>query len=57
MANEINNKLDRLDGKKKRTCDDGCKYFMFPDLPIACVLSDVYSVRQGEDCSLYEEDK
>lgn len=57
MANEINNKLDRLDGKKKRTCDDGCKYFMFPDLLIACVLSDVYSVRQGEGCYIYEEDK
>ena len=57
MANEINNKLDKLEGKKKRICDDGCKYFMFPDLPIACVLSDVYSVRQGEECSLYEEDK
>jgi len=57
MANEINNKLDKLDGKKKRPCDDGCKYFMFPSLPIACVLSEVYSVPKGKDCYIYEEDK
>lgn len=54
MANEICNKLDQIEGKEKKPCDDGCKYFMFPQLKTACCLSDVYSVKKGELCSIYE---
>lgn len=53
MANEICNKLDQLEGKTKIPCDAGCKYFKFPHLDIACVLSEVYSVKKGEGCYIY----
>lgn len=55
MADERCNKLDKLDGKVKRTCDKGCVNFRFPHLDRACVLSEVYSVTQGEGCYIYKE--
>lgn len=54
MANELANKIDEQSGKKKIPCDDGCKYFMFPQNEIACCLSEVYSVKKGEGCYTYE---
>ena len=54
MANEICNKLDQIEGKEKKPCDDGCKYFLFPQNKTACCLSEVYSVKKGEDCYIYE---
>ena len=54
MANEKCNHLDRLEGKEKKVCNSGCKNFYFPNLPTACVLSEVYSVKQGEGCYIYE---
>lgn len=54
MAKEECNKLDRLEGKQKRLCDKGCKYFSFHHLDRACVLSEVYSVEQGQCCYIYE---
>ena len=57
MANKICNKLDRLEGKKKTPCDAGCKYYKFSHLDTACVLSDVFSVKKGEDCYIYEDNK
>ena len=54
MANEICNKLDKLEGKKKTPCNVGCKNFKFPHLDTACVLSEVYSVKKGEGCYIYE---
>jgi len=55
MADERCNKLDRLEGKVKRNCDKNCKNFKFPHLDTACVLSEVYSVKQNEGCYIYEE--
>lgn len=49
--------LDRLDGKTATPCDDGCKNYHFPHLDNACVLSEVYSVRKGEPCLIYEPRK
>jgi uncharacterized protein YutD len=55
MANGICNKLDKLEGKIKITCDAGCKYFKFPHLETACVLSEVYSVKKGGGCYIYDK--
>ncbi len=57
MANDICNHLDKMDGKEKRICDSGCKNFRFPHLERACVLSEVYSVKKGEGCYIYEQEK
>lgn len=54
MANIECDMLDRKEGKVKKKCDSGCKYFMFQHLETACVLSEVYSVKQGEECYIYE---
>ena len=54
MANEICNKLDQIEGKEKKHLDDGCKYILFPQNKTACCLSEVYSVKKGEDCYIYE---
>ncbi len=54
MAKEECNKLDRLEGKQKRICDQGCKNYMFDHLDTACVLSEVYSVKKGEGCYIYQ---
>lgn len=55
MAREECNILDRLEGKEKRICDKGCEYFRFPHRITACVLSEVFSVRKGEECYIYED--
>ena len=54
MADERCNILDKKDGKVKRVCDKGCRYFSFPHMDRACVLSEVYSVKQGEGCYIYK---
>ena len=54
MAKEICNTLDRIEGKKTKKCDSGCKYYRFEHLDTACVLSEVYSVRKNEPCYVYE---
>jgi hypothetical protein len=48
----INKQLDKNEPKQK--CDDACKYFKFAHLDTACVLSDVFSVRQGALCAIYK---
>jgi hypothetical protein len=53
MAHPICTKLDILEGKQPKICDDGCRYYSFPHLETACVLSEVYSVRKGEPCYIY----
>ena len=55
MAHELCNKLDKLEGKEKKTCDGGCEHYRFPHLKTACVLSEVYSVPKGEGCYIYKE--
>ena len=54
MANPICTALDKVEGKKARKCDSGCKYYRFDHLDTACVLSEVYSVRKNEPCYVYE---
>jgi len=51
MAHPINTALDSKE--PKRPCDSGCPYFKYPHLDTACVLSEVYSVKQGEPCAIY----
>ena len=55
MADKRCDILDKAEGKKKRYCDNGCVNFRFPHLDTACVLSEVYSVKQGEGCYIYKE--
>jgi hypothetical protein len=37
-----------------KICDTGCKYYVFSHSEVPCVLSDVYSVKKGEKCYIYE---
>ena len=53
MSHPMNDLLNRLEGRKAIPCDPGCKYFRFPHMERACVLSDVFSVKQGEPCFEY----
>ena len=55
MSHPKNDILNRLEGRKARKCDHGCKYWKFPHLETACVLSDVFSVKKGEQCFEYVE--
>ena len=57
MAHKINEILDRAEKKIPVKCSKECDYFAFPRLPRACVLSDVYSVNQGELCYIFKEKK
>jgi hypothetical protein len=54
-SNDINKLFGKLEGKTPHKCDNTCKYFRFPHLEVACVLSEVFSVRKGELCYNYEE--
>lgn len=55
MAHPICDALDRAEGNEKRICDSGCKHYRFDHLDVACVLSEVYSVKKGAGCYIYEE--
>ncbi len=55
MADKRCDIMDKAEGKKKRICDSGCKYWSFPHLDTACVLSGVYSVKKGQGCYIYSE--
>jgi len=50
MPHPMNDLLNRRLGLKTTPCSKECKYFKFPHLDRACVLSDVFSVLQGEPC-------
>ncbi len=56
MAHLINDKLNKLEGKKLVNCNETCKYWEFPHLETACILSDVFSVRKGKPCYEYQEE-
>ena len=43
--------LAKIKGRDKHICDSTCKYWKFPHLDRACVLSEVFSVRKGEMCT------
>jgi len=53
MAHLINDKLNKAAGKTTFLCNDTCKYWTFPHLDKACVLSDVFSVAKGMPCYEY----
>jgi hypothetical protein len=46
--------MAKIEGREKRVCDSTCKYWRFPHLDRACVLSEVFSVRRGEMCTEYQ---
>jgi len=54
MAHKICEIIDRIEGKEPRICSDECKYFKFPHLTRACVLSEVFSVNKGDMCLIFE---
>ena len=58
-AHAILEMLAKAEGREKHVCDPSCKYWKFPHLDKACVLSEVFSVRKGELCTEYvnEEDE
>ena len=53
-ASDILETLAILEGCEKHVCDPSCKYWRFPHLDRACVLSDAFSVRKGEMCTEYQ---
>lgn len=55
MAHPICDALDRREGKKSTPCNSECENWRFPHLENACVLSEVYSVRKGEPCYIFEQ--
>lgn len=55
MAHPINDFINRLEKRTAVNCNEKCKYFKFKHLPCACVLSDVFSVNQGEPCYEFVE--
>jgi len=52
----IHEKLSKLEKIKPIKCSNkiNCEYFRFPNNLCACILSDVFSVNQGEDCCTYK---
>ena len=57
MAHPVNDLINRMEKRKAVNCNESCKYWKFPHLETACVLSDVYSVKKGELCFEYEPKK
>ena len=54
MAHPLNDKINILEKRIKIKCNNTCKYWKFPHIKRACVLSEVYSVNQGEGCYEYK---
>ena len=57
MAKPILDLLDRLERKDPKKCNSGCIHYRFDHLERACILSEVYSVKKGEPCYIYEAKK
>jgi len=55
MAHPINDKLNKAEGREPVTCNDTCRYWAYPHMSKACILSDVFSVRKGEPCYEYQD--
>jgi len=55
MAHPLNDLINRREKRTAVKCNNTCKYWQFPHLETACVLSEVYSVKQGEPCFEYVE--
>lgn len=54
MAHLMNDVLNRIEGRKTVPCNGQCKYWKFPHLETACVLSDVFSVKKDAPCFEFE---
>jgi len=50
MAHPINDKLNKHWGRVAVPCNPECKFWKFPNLDRACVLSEVFSVLKDEPC-------
>jgi len=50
MAHIINDAINKIEGREPMVCNSQCKYWKFPHLRVACVLSEVFSVPQGYPC-------
>ena len=55
MAHKINDMINILEKKEAVKCNETCKYWKFPHLDCACILSDVFSVNKNEPCYEYEK--
>ena len=50
----LNKILDVDAGIKPKPCNNGCKYWAYPHLDCACMLSSAYSVNKGRPCTTYD---
>jgi len=57
MAHPINDLINKIEKRKPVNCNENCKYWEFPHLETACVLSDVFSVAKGKPCYEFEPKK
>jgi hypothetical protein len=55
MAHPINDAINRIEKRKAVPCNSKCKYWKYPHLDTACVLSEVYSVKKYEPCYEFEK--
>jgi len=55
MAHPMNDLINRAEGREATPCNDQCKYWKFPHLERACVLSDVFSVKKNDPCFEFEQ--
>ena len=55
MNKSILDAFDKAEGKEQVPCTEECDYFNFPHLETACVLSEVFSVKQGELCYIFKK--
>ena len=56
-AKLANEHIDAINKDKKQPCTDKCENYQkaFGHRDRACVLSDVYSVKRGELCSIFQD--
>lgn len=57
MAHPLNDLINRREEKKAINCNATCKYWEFPHLENACVLSAVFSIKKGKPCYEYQQRK
>ena len=57
MSHPINDAINKAEGREAVPCSETCKYWQFPNLDTACVLSPVFSVKKGMPCFEYVPNK
>ncbi len=55
MAHPINDLLNRKEKRKPIECNEKCEHWRFPHLEIACVLSEVFSVKKNKLCYEFKQ--